>query len=112
MSQGADLSPVLYSIFMHDFFETLMDDVRCIVYADDIFIYKSNASLEICKIKLQRSLQSIALWCKYWELQISPDKCHERNLSRRKEESEGQFCINNGLIQWETSVTFLRFQFS
>ena len=110
--QGAVLSPVLYTIFMHDFFETLTNDVRCIVYADDIFIYTSNASLETCKTKLQHSLQSIALWCNYWKLQIRPDKCHAINLSRRKGECEGQFCISNGLIQWETSITFLGFQFS
>lgn len=110
--QGSVLSPVLYTIFMHDFFEALEDGVKCIVYADDIFIYSSSPSLDSCKIKLQRSLQSIAQWCDYWKLRIRPDKCHAINLSRRKGECDGQFCINYGLIEWETSITFLGFQLS
>ena len=93
------------------FFETLRNGVRCIVYADDIFIYTSNASLEICKTKLQCSLQSIAQQCNYWKLQICPDKCHAINLSQRKGKCKGQFCISSSLIQWETSTTFLDFQF-
>ncbi|GFX08249.1 probable RNA-directed DNA polymerase from transposon BS [Trichonephila clavipes] len=41
LAQGSVLSPILYTIYMHDIFETLESEVECLVYADDIFILLS-----------------------------------------------------------------------
>ncbi|GFV90143.1 probable RNA-directed DNA polymerase from transposon X-element [Trichonephila clavipes] len=50
LAQGSVLSPILYTIYMHDIFETLESEVECLVYADDIFIFCSHKSLAIiCK---------------------------------------------------------------
>ncbi|GFT48830.1 probable RNA-directed DNA polymerase from transposon X-element [Trichonephila clavipes] len=50
LAQGSVLSPILYTIYMHDIFETVESEVECLVYADDIFIFCSHKSLAvICK---------------------------------------------------------------
>ncbi|GFY28491.1 probable RNA-directed DNA polymerase from transposon BS [Trichonephila clavipes] len=41
LAQGSVLSPILYTIYMHDIFETLESEVECLVYADDNFIFCS-----------------------------------------------------------------------
>ncbi|GFX88029.1 probable RNA-directed DNA polymerase from transposon X-element [Trichonephila clavipes] len=45
LAQSSVLSPILYTIYMHDIFETLESEVECLVYADDIFIFCSHKSL-------------------------------------------------------------------
>ncbi|GFY29240.1 probable RNA-directed DNA polymerase from transposon BS [Trichonephila clavipes] len=74
LPQGSVLSPILYTIYTYDFFETNENDIECSVYADDVFLYCSHHSLGyICK-KMQNTLDRISQWCKYWKLSLSPDK--------------------------------------
>ena len=96
--QGSVLSPVLFAIFMSDFFEALPAHVKGLVYADDVFIYCSDVSLGHCKDLLQKALRSISQWCTYWKLLIRADKCHAINLSRRFGDCDTNFFINSGTI--------------
>lgn len=81
--QGVVLNPVLFTIFMTDFIEILEGlGVKCLIYADDIFLYCENRSLEICRDKLQELLRLIIRWCSHWKLSLRSDKCHAINLSR------------------------------
>lgn len=111
--QGAVLSPILFTIFMADLFEALGFRVKCLVYADDIFIYFIGDSLSQCRLKLQEALRSISRWCEYWKLNIRPDKCSAINLSRRSGDCDFDFSVNGGLIEWaDNAVKFLGFIFA
>ncbi|GFS52558.1 probable RNA-directed DNA polymerase from transposon X-element [Trichonephila clavipes] len=74
LAQRSVLSPILYTIYMHDIFETLESEVECLVYADDIFIFCSHKSLDVICKKIQNTLERIFQWCKYWKLNLSPEK--------------------------------------
>lgn len=105
--QGAVLSPILFTIFLADIFEIFGYGIRCLVYADDIFIYYIGDSIADCRIRLQDALRVIFRWCSYWNMSVRPDKCYAINLSRRRDACDFQFSIGCGLINWADEVKFL-----
>lgn len=108
--QGVVLSPILFTIFMYDFFEALDGlGIKYLLYADDIFIYCTDVLMTACQGKLQEALRLIAQWCQYWKISIRPDKCHAINLSRRQGDCKFDFCINSGMIEWTEEIKFLNF---
>ena len=57
--QGAVFSPILFTIFLEDLFDTIGSPVPCVVYAHDIFIYCTDDFLGRCRIHLQDALRKI-----------------------------------------------------
>ena len=110
--QGAVLSPVMFTIFMCDFFETIGPNVRSLIYADDIFIYSICDSFDVGRIHIQDTLRNVSRWCDHWKMQISSEKSIAVDLSRRAADHDFHFYINNGRIQWSSSLKFLGFFFS
>lgn len=56
------MSPILFTNFLADFAEVLEGlDIKFIIYANDIFIYCENGSLDICRCKLQEVLRLIVM---------------------------------------------------
>ncbi|GFW52766.1 uncharacterized protein TNCV_2393451 [Trichonephila clavipes] len=63
---------------------TLESEVECLVYADNIFIFCSHKSLDVICKKIQNTLERISQWCKYWKLNLSPEKCTIAELSNKR----------------------------
>ena len=72
--QDAVLSPILFTIFMSDYFDVLGYNVKWLVYSDDIFIYVVGDTLDQCSQNLQITLRDISLWCGHWKFSIWLDK--------------------------------------
>ena len=98
--QGAVLSPILFTIFMAHFFEVLGFNVKCLVHADDIFMYVVKDTLKQCRQNIQEALWNISLWCHYRKLSICSDKCHPISFSWHKDDCDFQLTVNNDLIEW------------
>jgi len=75
------LSPILFVIFMNDFFETLDESVESSIFADDIFVYCSHHSLTNIQTKLQNTMENFFKWCSYWKLSVCPEKSAMIELS-------------------------------
>ncbi|GFV35548.1 RNA-directed DNA polymerase from mobile element jockey [Trichonephila clavipes] len=112
LPQGSVLSPILYTIYMYDFFETLENDIECSVYADDVFLYSSHHSLDyICK-KMQNTLDRISQWCKYWKLSLSPDKSTISELSNKRITTFPNILLEGHSLPWQSSIKYLGVHFS
>ncbi|GFT39114.1 RNA-directed DNA polymerase from mobile element jockey [Trichonephila clavipes] len=107
LPQGSVLSPILYTIYMYDFFETLETGVECSIYADDIFIYCSHQSLDTVSHKLQNTLERINQWCKYWKLSLSPDKSTIAELSNKRIHSFPNTLLAGTPLPWQSSIKCL-----
>ena len=79
--QGSVLGPLMFLIFINDLPDIVCDDVNCVLFADDVKIYRS-----ICSSKDNESLQStldkISLWCSRWKLKLSTSKCITLHLGK------------------------------
>ncbi|PIO64175.1 hypothetical protein TELCIR_14206, partial [Teladorsagia circumcincta] len=72
--QGGVLSPILFSIYVHELASLVAScGVECVCFADDIKIYKQITTPEDCNI-LQRALDLTASWSKDWCLPLSKEK--------------------------------------
>ncbi|GFT00179.1 probable RNA-directed DNA polymerase from transposon BS [Trichonephila clavipes] len=107
LAQGSVLSPILYTIYMHDIFETLESKVECLVYADDIFVFYSHKSLDVICKNIQNTLERIFQWCKYWKLNLSPDKCTIAELSNKRNYTLPNILLAGFPLQWQTSIKYL-----
>ena len=70
--QGAVVSPILFNIMMSDLPST--EDVKNIVYADDLLIYTLGDDINEITEKLQLQINAISNWAKLWGFQINLKK--------------------------------------
>ncbi|GBN22504.1 RNA-directed DNA polymerase from mobile element jockey [Araneus ventricosus] len=112
LPQGSVLSPILYVIFMNDFFETLDNNVECSIFADDIFVYCSHHSLTYIQTKIQNTLELIYKWCCYWKLTICPEKSSIIELSNKQVTSFPLITYAGIPLPWSESIKYLGIQFS
>ncbi|GBN51028.1 RNA-directed DNA polymerase from mobile element jockey [Araneus ventricosus] len=112
LPQGSVLSPILYVIFMNDFFETLDNNVECSIFADDIFVYCSHHSLTYIQTKIQNTLELIYKWCCYWKLTICPEKSAIIELSNKQVTSFPSITYAGIPLPWSESIKYLGIQLS
>ncbi|GBO31364.1 RNA-directed DNA polymerase from mobile element jockey, partial [Araneus ventricosus] len=112
LPQGSVLSPILYVIFMNDFFQTLDNNVECSIFADDIFVYCSHHSLTYIQTKIQNTLELIHKWCCYWKLTICPEKSAIIELSSKQVASFPRITYAGIPLPWSESIKYLGIQFS
>ncbi|GBN98982.1 hypothetical protein AVEN_48471-1, partial [Araneus ventricosus] len=112
LPQGSVLSPILYVIFMNDFFETLDNNVECSIFADDIFVYCSHHSITYIQTKIQNTLELIHKWCCYWKLTICPEKSAIIELSSKQVASFPRITYAGIPLPWSESIKYLGIQFS
>jgi hypothetical protein len=70
--QGSVLSPTLYNLCINDTRQT--PSVNLTLFADDICLYAKDRKEEYVLGKIQRGLDSMAAWCKHWNIKINEDK--------------------------------------
>ncbi|GBM57851.1 RNA-directed DNA polymerase from mobile element jockey [Araneus ventricosus] len=112
LPQGSVLSPILFVIFLNDFFETLDENVECSVFADDIFVYCSHHSITYIQTKIQNTMENIYKWCSYWKLAICPDKSAIIDLSKKNLTSLPRITYAGIPLTWSESIKYLGIQFA
>lgn len=110
--QGSVLSPVLFTFNMMDLFEAIGEGVRCICYADDIFIYANGKSFQGTLAKAQAALVRLQRWCEGNKLKVLPSKCSVINFSRKKSPQDFSLYLNSSKIPLVKHIKLLGIYFS
>jgi hypothetical protein len=96
--QGSVLGPLLFLIYINDL-PSLLNDVTCVMFADDLKIFHTVDNKEqVCK--LQNAINTINIWAKTWQLQLSPSKCIVLHLG--KTNPAASYFIENQAINEES----------
>jgi hypothetical protein len=66
------LSPTLYNLYIIDTPQT--PGVNLALFADDTCLYVTHLKEGYFLRKIQRGLESMAAWCKRWNIKIDEDK--------------------------------------
>ena len=94
VSQGSDLSPTLFSIFINDIFVGVPEQVRSSLYADDGALWVTASELPATLSLMLVAFDSVASWTHTWGLSIAKAKTHRIIFTSRRSSvpSPLQFC--------------------
>ena len=73
--QGSVLGSILFSFFIDDLPASPPSSVSCSLYADDLAIWSSSASIPTAVEATQGALFRLERWSEYWFLPLNPSKC-------------------------------------
>ena len=80
--QGSILGPILFTIFINDLDEEVVEKVKVLLkFADDTKIGNIVDNDESWK-SLQDALDCLCTWAANWEMKFNVDKCHVLHLGR------------------------------
>ena len=82
--QGSVLGPILFTIYINDLPDTLINTTK--LFADDTKIYsviKNDADIK----SLQNDLDKLATWSKKWQLTFNKNKCKHIHLGQNEDSS-------------------------
>ena len=99
--QGSILGPLLVSLYINH----LLISIPCqiLAYADDIKIFSVVKDYSDCT-KLQTCLEHINLWCLRNNLMLNSDKCKVVRYTRRLNEIEFNYSIDNTILETATTI--------
>lgn len=94
--QGSHLGPLLFILFINDL-SLCFDDVKFILFADDLKLFKIIKSLNDALI-LQQNLDRLASWCEINKLFLNVKKCFHMCFYRSRIPISTSYLINNNEI--------------
>lgn len=96
--QGSILGPSLFIMYVNDI-PSYLERSNCLMFADDLKIYKKISSLSDCN-ELQNDLHHLLRWCKEWRLSLNLRKCFSMNFTlKRKLCISNQYCIDDQVLE-------------
>ena len=93
-------------LFMLDIFETAIDQVYVLLYADGIIIYAFGTDTEKFLKRLQDTLDRIILLCRAWKLRILVEKCVTISFSCSRD-LDVTLKVMGHELPWTSSVKIL-----
>ena len=100
--QGSILGPVLYAIFVSPLF-----DLTCLtLYADDNYVIRWNANLQLLIIDMERSIEMITKWLRQSGLKVNDMKT-EICLFHRNDPRPIELNINHNLLKSKDQINVL-----
>ncbi|CAH0407707.1 unnamed protein product [Chilo suppressalis] len=107
LPQGSVLSPLLYSVYNHDFDTLFENNIKLLQYADDLLIYSTNRHIDNSTLHINSALRSLSSWMNDNGLELSASKSTIVIFSRKKNPPPVKIYYNNILIPIEPQVKFL-----
>ena len=109
--QGSILGPSLFIMYINDLPSCLCYS-KCVLYADDVKIYKRISSLSDC-LELQRDLVSFSEWCSQWKLNLNFTKCFFMNFSLKRDLNIlFDYSLSNNILQCVSEIKDLGVTFT
>lgn len=68
------LSPLLYSVYSHDFPVTVPNNTKTRFFADDTAVWTMQRTSEAASQEIQRALDNIQRWTTRWRIKLNPAK--------------------------------------
>jgi hypothetical protein len=104
--QGSVLSPTLYNLCINDTPQT--PGVNLALFADDTCLYATDRKEGyVCSEKDPAWLDSMAAWCKHWNIKINEDKTRAIYFTRRNRPPDSLLMLTGRNIPFVNSVTYL-----
>jgi hypothetical protein len=103
--QGSVLSPTLYNLYFNDTLQA--PGVNLALLADDTCIYATDRKEGYVLRKIQRGLDSMAAWCKCWNIKINEDKTQAIYFTRRNRPPDSLLKLNGRNIPFVNSIKYL-----
>jgi hypothetical protein len=87
--QGSVLSPLLYLIYVNDVpINPTTSKCDGGQFADDISLWTLAKSTKVTRLRLQRALSDLELWCSRWRIKLNVAKTQLVRFPKRKEKLE------------------------
>ena len=103
--QGTVLGPILFLLYINDFYEYLsFSTLR--LFADDSIIYKHIRSPDD-SVKLQRDLDAAARWEQGWRMSFHPDKCSVLHITSKRNPITHNYILHDHTLSVKTSTKCL-----
>jgi hypothetical protein len=103
--QGSVLSHTLYNLYINDTPQT--PGVNLALFANDTCLYATGRNVGYVLSKIQRGLDSMAAWCKRWNIKINEDKSRAIYFARRYRPPDSLLKLNGRNIPFVNSVKYL-----
>jgi hypothetical protein len=103
--QGSILSPTLYNLYINDTPQT--PGMYLALFGDDTCLYSTDRKEGYVLRKIQRGLDSMAAWCKHWNIKINEDKTRAIYFTRRNRPPDSLLTLNGKNIPFVNNVKYL-----
>ena len=103
--QGSVLGPLLFSLYV-DNLTTIPKVCKLKLFADDVLLYFNVKSVEDCQL-LQDDLLTIVAWSKWWQLNLSPQKCEALSITNKRKPISFTYLIDSQPVRWTNLVKYL-----
>ena len=108
LPQGSILSPLLYIIYTYDLEHLFINsNLNILQFADDICIYTTKSSSEVCRQNLQDPFTQTMSWFNKNGLNLSPDKTVVCNFSRSRRQDPNTIEIGGITLPQKSTIKYL-----
>lgn len=90
--QGSVLGPLLFVIFINDLPDTISNESKIYLYADDTKIYRGIRGVDDME-RLQRDVDGMKVWSEQWLLPFHPMKCKYMRIGSKAISKTG-YCMH------------------
>lgn len=107
--QGRVLSPFLFSLALRNIGGVIAEDVRLIMYADDILLYTSHENLEESINRIESAFQQISTWLMDRGLEVSIPKTQFMIFSKEKKILNTNYTIKltDQKLSWHPHIDYI-----
>jgi len=111
LPQGTVLSPILFQIYMSDIYEILPSEVKCFIYADDVYLFGADKCETTLHRTLQKAINCFQTWCETWKLDIQTTKTNIIDFSRKRKKLHFKLQYKNEELKWVKEIKILGINF-